>query len=264
MSPTRVIMAARVRPLLSSVRFSPTWCHLIAPRTQYGVVMTTFGLVHGAWHGAWCWDRLIPKLEHRGHRAIAVDLPASDPDAGYDAYAAAVMNAVDGVDGDDLVLVGHSLGGITIPVVASRRPVRHLVYLCALVPKPGESLGAVAGDAIVPGFGDSQVGHPDGSSSWDPDAAVEAFYHDCDPALARWAASQLRPQGWRIGNDPSPLEALPDAPSTYILCTEERAVRPDWSRRVAEAAGMRLIELPGSHSPFLSRPAELAKVLAAI
>lgn len=69
--------------------------------------MTTFGLVHGAWHGAWCWDLLAQELEARGHRAIAVDLPCEDSSAGCAEYAAAVVEALAGV-GDDLVVVGHS------------------------------------------------------------------------------------------------------------------------------------------------------------
>jgi len=92
--------------------------------------MTTFGLVHGAWHGGWCWQYLIPELEARGHRAVAMDLPTDDPQAGAERYAAIVVRALDSFD-EDVVLVGHSLAGLTIPVVASLRPVRHLVYLCA-------------------------------------------------------------------------------------------------------------------------------------
>jgi pimeloyl-ACP methyl ester carboxylesterase len=224
--------------------------------------VTTFALVHGAWHGAWCWDRLIPELEARGHRAVAVDLPADDPDAGYDDYAGVVMDALDGVDGDDLVVVGHSLGGLTASLVAARRPVRHLVYLCALVPEPGQPLSA--GDALVEGFGTEQTGHSDGSSSWPKDAAIETFFHDCTPADAEWAAARLRPQGWRIGAEACPLDAMPTTPMTYILCTEERAVSPAWSRRVAAGLGAAVVELPGGHSPFLSRPSALADVLDAV
>ncbi|MEY2567892.1 MAG: hypothetical protein QOE35_2421 [Actinomycetota bacterium] len=226
--------------------------------------MTTFGLVHGAWHGPWCWDLLVPELESRGHRAVTVDLPADDPDAGLEAYASIAMDAFSSVDGDDLVVVGHSLGGITAALVAGRRPVRHLVYLCAFVPIPGQNLALVAPHAVAPGFGLAQENHPDGSSSWPADAAAETFFHDCDPALAAWAAARLRPQAWRIGGDRFPLDKLPDVTTTYVLCTEERAVNPAWSRARAQTIGAALVELPGGHSPFLSRPAALADVLSAV
>ena len=72
--------------------------------------MATFCLVHGAWHGAWCWERLIPELEALGHSAVAVDLPSHEPDAGFAEYAAALAPAAEGAD----ALVGHSLSGLTI------------------------------------------------------------------------------------------------------------------------------------------------------
>ena len=101
--------------------------------------MTTFALVHGAFHGAWCWERLAPLLRQAGHDVVAMDLPAEDGSASSDTYADVVCASLDGC-GDDVVLVGHSFGGHTIPLVAARRPVRHLVYLCALVPEIGRNL----------------------------------------------------------------------------------------------------------------------------
>ena len=98
--------------------------------------VTTFGLVHGAWHGAWCWELLVPELEGRGHRAVAVDLPGDDPAAGCAEYATVVCDRLRAED-SDVVLVGHSLGGLTIPLVAAERPVQALVFLCALIPVPG-------------------------------------------------------------------------------------------------------------------------------
>ncbi len=78
--------------------------------------MATFGLVHGAGHGAWCWERLIPILEALGHRAFAMDLPCEDPTAGRERYAEVVDRALP--PASDLVLVGHSLAGLTVPLVA--------------------------------------------------------------------------------------------------------------------------------------------------
>jgi pimeloyl-ACP methyl ester carboxylesterase len=100
--------------------------------------MTMFALVHGAWHGAWCWERLTPLLQRAGHAVVAMDLPIDDNSVSFDAYADVVCAALDGCN-DDIVLVGHSYGGHTIPLVAARRPVRHLVYLCAYIPDIGRS-----------------------------------------------------------------------------------------------------------------------------
>ncbi|MGH8973442.1 MAG: alpha/beta hydrolase [Acidimicrobiia bacterium] len=228
----------------------------------------TFGLVHGAWHGAWCWELLVAELERRGHGAVAVDLPCEDWDAGLEDNAGVVAAALDGA-GPEVVLVGHSLGGITIPVVAARTPVARLVFLCALVPEPGRSLddtvrtyhSAVTEEWVnMP-----RIAHADGSASWEPEVAVAAMYHDCPPDVARWAASRLRRQVWTTSREPCPLERWPDVPSSYILCTEDKAFVPDWSRRVArERLGVEAIELPGGHSPMLSRPAQLAEVLSGL
>ena len=98
-----------------------------------------FALVHGGWHGAWSWELLTPLLRDAGHDVVAMDLPIEDGSATYETYADVVCAAIEGC-GDDVVVVGHSMSGHTIPLVASRRPVRHLVYVCALIPEIGRSL----------------------------------------------------------------------------------------------------------------------------
>ena len=140
--------------------------------------MTTFCLVHGAWHGAWCWERLVPELEVRGGRVVTPDLPCEDVAAGISAYADVVDAALG--DADDVVLVGHSLAGATIPLVAARRPVRALVFLCALIPTPGEPItGAMADGALLPGFAASTVKDELERTYWpDPAAAVHDLFHE--------------------------------------------------------------------------------------
>lgn len=136
--------------------------------------MATFGLVHGAYHGAWCWERLTPELEARGHRVLSVDLPCEDPLAGASEYAAAAIEAFADAD-DDLVLVGHSLGGLSIPLVAQARPVTRLVFLCALVPRPGrahEDVAADEPDMTLPGPEGGAFSGPDGATRRHPDAAA--------------------------------------------------------------------------------------------
>ena len=230
--------------------------------------MTTFGLVHGAWHGAWCWELLVPELEGRGHRAVAVDLPGDDPAAGCAEYATVVCDRLRAEDGD-VVLVGHSLGGLTIPLVAAERPVQALVFLCALIPVPGVGIGdQLREDPTIfrPGFGASTRRDDADRSFWpDADAAIATLYADCPRPLAESAVARLRPQGRRPSAEVSPLVAWPDVPSVSVLCRDDAAIDPAWSRRAArERLGADALELDGHHSPFVSRPAELADLLVAV
>jgi pimeloyl-ACP methyl ester carboxylesterase len=220
-----------------------------------------FALVHGAYHGAWCWDRLRTELERDGHTTSAADLPCEDPEAGAERYAELVLGAIP--PGTEAVLVGHSLGGLTIPVVASRTPTLITVYLCALIPVPGLSFDAQH-THIGTGFQPSEpaIGHADGSASWPVAGAIEVFYHDCDPQVARDAAARLRRQHWRLTQEVTPLHEWPAVTAAYILCTEDRMVSVEYGRRASRSLlGTEPVEMRGGHSPFLSRPRELATVL---
>ena len=229
--------------------------------------MTTFALIHGAWHGAWCWDPLVPELERRGHRAVAVDLPCDDPAATTMDNAKRVADSVADTD-DDVVVVGHSLGGITAVVVPLLRPVRKVVLLAALVPRPGRSLGEVMAsepDTITEEFNavPRHVGEG-GAVSWDPAVAAQFFYRACDSTTAQWAASKLRTQTWTTSREPCPLDKWPDCELTSIICTEDELLRPEWSRRIAhEVLGIEPVELPGGHFPMLAIPSQLAEALTA-
>ena len=226
-----------------------------------------FALVHGGWHGAWCWERLVPELKARGHRVVAVDLPCDDPSATFETYADVVVRALEAERMEDVVVVGHSLAGLTIPLVAARRPVSRLVYLCALVPIPGRSFAEQLGiepDTLLPEYR-AGVSDPDdqGRTRWvDEGVARSVFYADCDEGDARAAFERLRPQAQTPYAEPCPIEAFPSTPRTYVVCSEDRIANPDRARRVVrERLDAELVELPGSHSPFLSRPGELAAVL---
>lgn len=230
--------------------------------------MTTFALVHGAWHRATCWDPTAQLLRAAGHDVVAIDLPAESPTAGLVDDADIVLDALADRPGDDLVLVGHSLGGVTIPLVAAARPVRELVFLCAFVPQPGMALRdelAAEPSWFAPGWPSlaaRQLSHDDGSSSWPPDAAIDAFYHDCPPELAAWAAGQLRRQTWTTANQSCPLAAWPEVPARAIVCAEDRVLAAEMcAQRAEERAGARVIRLGGGHSPMLAQPAALVDAL---
>jgi pimeloyl-ACP methyl ester carboxylesterase len=197
-----------------------------------------------------------------------MDLPGDDPTATFDTYADVVVAALnnDGAD-ENVVLVGHSLAGLTIPLVATRRPVGRLVYICAIVPLPGSSFidqMTVEQDMLDRRYAEA-MGEPDpeGRRAWADDTMARHFmYADCDDESAAAAVERLRPQATAPYARPYPLDTLPETPSNYILCEDDRLVNPDWSRRVArERLHADVAELPGSHSPFWSRPRELASLL---
>jgi len=229
--------------------------------------MTTFALVHGAWHGAWCWERLTPLLHQAGHDVVTMDMPSEDGTATFDTYADVVCAALEG-HGDDVVLVGHSYNGNTIPLVAARRPVSHLVYLCAMVPDIGRSVVDQMSDELEmlnPVAYEQGLSVPDEQlrQVWtDLDIACAMFYGDCDEPTTGAALERLRPQSAYPAILPSSLAEFPAVKTTYIVCSEDQILRPEWSRRTArERLGAELIELPGDHSPFYSRPSVLADVL---
>jgi pimeloyl-ACP methyl ester carboxylesterase len=229
--------------------------------------MTTFALVHGAWHGAWCWEQLTPLLRQAGHDVVTMDLPNEDGTATFDTYADGVWAALDGC-GDDVVLVGHSYNGNTIPLAAARRPVRHLVYLCAMVPDIGRSVFDQMSDELEmlnPVAYEQGLSVPDEQlrQVWvDRDIARTMFYGDCDEPTIKAALDRLRPQSAYPAILPSSLTEFPPVQTTYVVCSDDQILRPQWSRWTArERLGADLIELPGDHSPFYSRPSVLADVL---
>jgi pimeloyl-ACP methyl ester carboxylesterase len=221
-----------------------------------------FVLVHGAYHGAWCWDELRTELERGGHTSTAVDLPCEDPDAGAERYVDEVLHAIP-KQPDAVVMVGHSLAGLTIPIAASRTRTAMTIYLCALLPVPGLSFDAQhAGNQTDFTPSEPAIENADGSVSWPERGAIDIFFQDCVPEVAQAAARRLRPQHWKITREVTPLRQWPPVPAQYIFCTEDRIVARTYSVQAARLQlGVDPIELPGGHSPFLSRPRVLAQAL---
>ena len=224
--------------------------------------MSIFALVHGAWHGPWCWDRLAPLLRERGHEVVVPDLPSEDTDLGLDDYADAIEAELG--DAKDVILVPHSLGGLVGPVVARRRPLRALVYLCGLVPEPGLRFGeqvSVAEEPILTISGGRELDEQ-GRSHWpDREATARIMYPDLDPEDASWAFERLRSQAQKSQGERSP-EPPPGLRAESIVGMEDRLVSPDWSRRVArERLGIEPIEIPTGHFPMITHPELLAERL---
>jgi pimeloyl-ACP methyl ester carboxylesterase len=226
--------------------------------------MAVFSLVHGGQHGAWCFERLIPELEVRGHRAIAVDLPIEDADAGARAYAGVVVTSLAEVD-EPVVVVGHSMGGLVIPLIAELRPVRQLVFLCAAVPEPGRSHVDVKltedGESVAGGTL-SIWAQPGDRHRFSRELARELFYHDCAPGLQEWALDRLRLQSRRPLREVSPLATWPGVPVSVMTAGEDRCIPPASIRATARRLfHQEPIELPGGHLAVLSHPAEVAEAL---
>jgi pimeloyl-ACP methyl ester carboxylesterase len=221
-------------------------------------------LVHGSYHGAWCWDFLRPELERLGHRVITMDLPITDPTLGAADYARAIEDVLE--PASEPVLVGHSMAGLITPLVAARRPVRRLIFLAAFLPSPGKSANEQRAIEAVDGRIPPRTAEWTdlGSDVWmvGPTTATELFFHDAPAAVSRWATKRLRPQSYRVMNETTPLEAWPDVESRSIVCRDDRAINPVWVRAAArERLGVEPVELSGGHSPFLTRPNELAQLI---
>ena len=225
--------------------------------------MSIFALVHGAWHGPWCWDRVVGPLREHGHEVLVPDLPSEDTELGLQDYADAIERELG--DAQDVVLVPHSLGGLVGPVVAGRRPLTALVYLNALVPEPGLSFGeqlAASEEQVLLFEGGREVDQQ-GRSHWpDPEATARIMYPDLSPEDARWALGGLRRQAQRSQTEPSPV--VPEGVRVEsIIGANDRLVSPSWSRRVArERLGVEPVELPTGHFPMITHPRQLADALA--
>lgn len=219
--------------------------------------MTTIVLVHGAFHGGWCWEPLLPELAARGIDAVTVDLPLTS----LTADAAAVTAVLDSVDGP-VTLVGHSYGGAPITVAGTHPSVERLVYLTAMAPDDGEPAGSGPVEIGTEFMGAFRA-TPEGIPEVDPARAPEIFFPDADPEAAAAFAAKLRP-GNVGGDDLVGHAAWHDKPSTYIVCDADPILLPSGQRAIAERIGATVLVIPGDHSPFLARPAELAALLAPI
>lgn len=226
--------------------------------------MAHFLLLHGACHGGWCWDGVAARLRAAGHRATAPDLPCDDTSAGLAEYASTALAALGG-DTGDLVVVGHSLGALVVPIVASRVRTRRMVMVAGMIGAPGQSLASLAEV-------DADRDLPLGAGALDFDrerrfrftapAARRLLYPDCRAEDADAAIARLRYQR-SLRTEVADFDRWPDTEVVSVVCAEDLVVNPAWSDRVArERLGVAPVYLAGGHSPFLGRPAELAAVLA--
>ncbi|RAY11199.1 alpha/beta hydrolase [Actinomadura craniellae] len=212
--------------------------------------MATYVLIPGAGCDPWYWNPTAAALHARGHETVAVDLPCEDDSAGLAEYADTVVEAAG--DRTGLVLVAHSFGGFTAPLVCDRLPVDLVVLLTAMIPAPGEP----PGDWWV-NTGHDRIDRP-------PADLAAAFFHDVPPDLAAEALRRDRDQSGAPFGEPWPLTGWPDVPTRFLLCRDDRFFPPGFMRGVVrDRLGVVPDEMPGGHCVMLSRPDELADRLVA-
>jgi pimeloyl-ACP methyl ester carboxylesterase len=222
--------------------------------------MTTFVLVHGAFGSPAELAPVIPELEALGHRAIAVDLPCTDPGATLDDYTRTVVDAMAGNEAP-FVVVGHSAGGATISLVPDQTRVDRLVYVTAFVPEPGRSVADLAGAEVFEAILAVSRDDGNGCRSLDLELLASIVAPEEREAYLAFLAATQRPQGWAAVEQPWPGRSLPDVPRTYILCTEDTTLPPATQRDMAARLGVNPIEIASDHSVFALRPRELAALL---
>jgi len=236
--------------------------------------MAVFVLIHGAWHGGWCWEKIGALLQQKGHTVHAPDLPGHGKDCTpirevtLPAYVERVLSVI-AKAGEPVVLAGHSMGGIVISQVAEERPqaIRSLVYICAFLPQDGQTLlhwaepdreGLVMPNLV---FSDDKA-----SATIKPEVLREAFYADCGPEEVERAKSLLVPQAAapfmtavRVTTENSGR-----VPRFYVECLQDRAITISTQRQMHRAAGCRQVfTLDSGHSPFFSMPEKLTECLLA-
>lgn len=235
----------------------------------------TYILVHGSWHGAWCWDKLVHSLEQAGDEAIAIDLPAHGQDKTpvkgltLQHYVDKVVRTVD-VQHQPVILVGHSSAGLTISGVAEQRPdrIKVLVYLAAVLLPNGESWPEVAA-RNEPSLLASNVSlSPDGATlSVNLDKVKEIFYADCSHADIERAKRHLGPEP--LGPRAEAVRVTDNrfgrVPRVYIECLRDNVIKPSVQKNMYTAMPCKKVyTINTSHSPFLSAPAELARILGEV
>lgn len=230
--------------------------------------MSTYILIHGAWHGGWCWRKVIPHLEQAGHTVIAPDLPASGLDltplaaVTFASYAQCVLDMIDAQPAEEpLIVVGHGSSGMVISQVAEARAERIglLVYLSALLPKSGETALQIIKRETNPQL--EACLEVDGlSMHLCPDKAGELLYQDCEWKDRYDALWHLTPQVLLPLTTPVTLtERFLSVPRIYLTCRYD-LVLSSWlqSQMYGTTPCERVVWLMTGHAPFFSAPDRLA------
>jgi pimeloyl-ACP methyl ester carboxylesterase len=234
--------------------------------------MATYLLVHGAWHGGWCWHRIVARLQRASHRVMAPDLIS----LGRDCTPPGSVKLTDWTDqiaalaessAEPIILVGHSRGGLVLSEVAEKIPerIRVLVYVTAFLLESGRSVldeAAEIQDSLVPPA--MIIADDRHSATLRASSIREAFYGRCSDDDFALAQSLLRPEPLAPLATPVRTSAarFGSVPRVYVECTDDRAITHEAQRRMQSALPCReRVTLDSDHSPFFCRPDDLAGVL---
>jgi len=237
--------------------------------------MSIYVLIHGAWHGGWCWKNVIPLLEKKGHKVVAPDLPghgedkSSIPEITLKAYTDRVCQVLD-EQSDPVILVGHSMGGVVITQTAEYRPekIKKLVYVTGFLLQNGEFLLQHAEpdtEALV--LPNLIMSEDQSHATVKEEALKEAFYGDCTDEDVEFAKSHLVPQAAAPLATPvsTTEENFGRVPRAYIACSRDKAISPSIQEALYKALPCeKVISMDTSHSPFFSAPEELSKHLLSL
>lgn len=235
--------------------------------------MSVFVLVHGAFHGRWCFRRLTAALEAQGHKSVAIDLPGHgdceiDPKTvSMDDYVSSVCRTIDTIEHEQPILVGHSMGGLVVSQVAERYSDRlaGLSYICAYLPKSGESLMSIEARNPAPRLTTAVTPAPDMTLAHiNAELAAPVFYNDCSESDLRNSAAKLADQPGAPFLTPVSLteEAFGTVPKQYFLCEKDQTIPAALQEEmIAARSDVDVVRLDSGHSPFLSRAEELAAAL---
>jgi pimeloyl-ACP methyl ester carboxylesterase len=238
-------------------------------------IMSTFLLIHGAWHGGWCWRKVVPLLEAKGHKVLAPDLPGHGDDRTATAtvtlksYADRICE-IARAQTEPVILAGHSMGGVAITQAAENCPkqIGALVYVCAFLPRNGDSLMTWAtqdqGSMVNPSTTDQRA---DGTIGFRPENSREAFYGNCADDDATFAQSRLCAQSGAPLGTPvvTTEERWGRIPRYYLECARDRAITLRLQRDMQKASPCRdTFYIDTDHSPFFSAPEQLADILSRI
>lgn len=225
--------------------------------------MASFLLVHGAWHGGWCWDPVAARLRDRGHAVEAPDLPGRGGLALYTDHLGQFLDRL----APPVLLVGHSQGGVVITEAAERYAgrVAALVYLAAFLPQSGHSLvDTLRGNNVRMPLPFLTVSADRAYTHARQDALQEYLYHDCPPELLLLAQSRLRPEPMALSTDKvtTTPERYGRIPRAYIECTADRAIPVALQRAMHQAAACSpVLSLPMGHAGFFADPEPLVALL---
>lgn len=227
-------------------------------------------LVHGSWHGNWCWYKVVAELKRRGRAVFAPNLPGCEGQQGGLPTLRDYVSAVGGVIGNlpdaSVILVGHSMGGGVISAVAEAYPekLQKLVYLSASLVPDGHSMMEVAQDDISETQRFMRISADGTFSTFAPEGLRSTFYADCsdeDVALAKLLvrAQPLEPFTARLNLTNERYGRIPRA---YVMCTQDVAINIGLQRKMLKQMPcQQVVELNSSHSPFLSLPRQLVTLL---